>query len=112
MIQFGDGGGLAEHEQGREYTRRMLEATQRLENGDDSARFDIIRNARHYATLLRQHIAKEDNILFPMADQVIPPEQQSTVAKDFELIELEEIGEGVNEKYLALADALEKEILR
>jgi hemerythrin-like domain-containing protein len=59
--------------------------------------------------LLRQHIYKEDNILFPMADRVIPLEKQEKVAEDFERIEHEETGEGVHEKYLALAEVLEKE---
>jgi hemerythrin-like domain-containing protein len=100
---------LAEHEQGRAYTRGMRQAADRLQGGDDSARADVIRNARGYTALLRQHIAKEDGVLFPMADQVIPLAAQGHVAEDFERIEHEETGEGVHEKYLALAEALERE---
>lgn len=101
---------LAEHEQGRIFTRGMREAAQRLENGDDSARQDIVRNALGYATLLRQHIYKEDNILFPMAERVIPVSQQGKVAEDFERVEHEETGEGIHEKYLALSLQLSQEI--
>jgi hemerythrin-like domain-containing protein len=102
---------LAEHEQGRAYTRGMRQAAERLQAGDESARVDVIRNARGYAGLLRQHIAKEDGVLFPMADQVIPPALQEQVAEDFERVEHEETGEGVHEKYLTLAEALEREAL-
>ncbi|MCS7261255.1 MAG: hemerythrin domain-containing protein, partial [Anaerolineae bacterium] len=63
---------LAEHEHGRRYTQGLAEAARRLEEGDASARIELILNARGYIELLRQHIAKEDAILFPMADQVIP----------------------------------------
>ena len=100
---------LAEHEQGRAYTRGMRQAADRLRAGENSARADVIHNARGYVALLRQHIAKEDSILFPMADQVIPLAAQGQVAEDFERIEHEETGEGVHEKYLALAEALERE---
>jgi len=100
---------LAEHEQGRAFTRGMREAAQKLEAGDGSAREAVLANARGYAGLLRQHIMKEDKILFPMADQVIPPAGQEKVAEDFERVEKEETGAGVHEKYLALAERLESE---
>jgi len=100
---------LAEHEQGRQYTRAMREAAQKFEAGDDSARHLIIQNALGYAALLREHICKEDHILFPMADQIIPSSMHDAVLDGFEHVEHEETGEGVHEKYLALADKLEQE---
>jgi hemerythrin-like domain-containing protein len=100
---------LMEHEQGRQYNRGMRAAAERLAAGDASARADILSNAHGYAALLRQHIQKEDHILFPMADQVISPAAQAQVAEGFEHVEHEDTGEGVHEKYLALADALERE---
>jgi hemerythrin-like domain-containing protein len=101
---------LSDHEQGRAYTRDLLTAAERLQAGDVSVVDEVITNAQGYAALLRQHIHKEDNILFPMADQVIPPEQHAQVLEDFERIEREEVGEGVHEKYHALAEALEDEM--
>ncbi len=101
---------LDEHEQGRAYTRGMREAANRLAAGDESARADVIFNARGYAALLRQHILKENGVVFPMADRVIPPARQDEVAEGFEHIEHEETGAGVHEKYLALAQSLEKQV--
>lgn len=101
---------LYEHEMGRTYTRGLREAAIRLQKGDQSARADVISNATQYAQLLRQHITKEDTILFPMADHIIPENQHETVWDGFEHIEHEETGEGVHEKYLALAETLEKEV--
>jgi hemerythrin-like domain-containing protein len=100
---------LSEHEMGRAYTRGMAEAAGRLADGDQSARADVIRNARGYAALLRQHIAKENQVLFPMANQVIPAAEHAGVFDDFEHVEHDETGAGVHEKYLALAEALERE---
>jgi hemerythrin-like domain-containing protein len=101
---------LAEHEQGRQYTRALRAAALELQAGDAAASQKVVQNARGYVTLLRQHIYKEDNILFPMADRVIPAAQYDEVWEGFEQVEHEETGEGVHEKYLALAEALEKEI--
>ena len=58
---------LAEHDQGRAYTRGMVDAAQRLKQGDGDAAQQLVDNALGYAGLLRQHIQKEDQILFPMA---------------------------------------------
>ena len=100
---------LSEHEQGRQFTGAMKEAAEKWERGDLSARPVVVHDALGYVNLLRQHIHKENNILFPMADRVLPPEKQEKVNADFERIEKEEIGEGIHEKYLALAEVLEKE---
>jgi len=77
--------------------------------GDGSAKQQALENARGYSALLRQHILKEDRVLFPMANQVIPLGQQEQVTEDFEIIEHEETGAGVHEKYLAMAEKLEAE---
>lgn len=101
---------LADHEQGRVYTRGMLAAAQALEAGGEAARAAVIENARGYAGLLRNHIFKEDRVLFPMADKAIPADHHEAVYDGFERVEHEETGEGVHEKYLALAEKLESEM--
>jgi hemerythrin-like domain-containing protein len=103
---------LSEHEQGRAFVREMRSAAEQWEKGDLSAQYAVIQNALGYVQLLRQHIYKENNILFPMADQIISLDKQDLVTAEFERIEQEETGEGFHEKYLALADVLEKEGLK
>ena len=100
---------LQEHELGRQYTRAMRAAAEKWAQGDESARQQAVENALGYVVLLRQHIMKEDNILFPMADRAIPTDEQPTVLSGFEQVEHEETGEGVHEKYLALAEHLRDE---
>jgi hemerythrin-like domain-containing protein len=101
---------LAEHELGRQYSGALRSAALEMQDGDTSAISRAIQSARNYVGLLRQHILKEDQILFPMADQVIPKELHVAVWEDFENIEHLETGEVVHEKYLALAEALEAEM--
>jgi hemerythrin-like domain-containing protein len=102
---------LNEHELGRQYTRGMRAAAESWAQGDESARPAVIENALGYVGLLRQHILKEDNLLFPMADRVIQADKHAVVLAGFERVEHEETGEGLHEKYLALAERLRAEAL-
>jgi hemerythrin-like domain-containing protein len=103
---------LAEHEEGRRLTQKIRQSLERYQGGDDSARKELANNSLAYTKLLRQHIHKEDNILFPMADKLIPSEQQQQISEAFKLLEHDETGEDVHEKYLGLAVRLESECLR
>ena len=98
---------LHEHELGRKFNREIYAGAQQFAAGDASGKLKIIENARNYSRLLTQHIQKEDTILFPMADRVIPVSLHDQVYENFEKVEHEETGEGVHEKYLALLEEFE-----
>ena len=98
---------LSDHEEGREFTNKMRAAALRWQGGDNSAIADVIENAQGYTQLLRAHILKENTILFPLADRAIPAEKYAEMDDAFEHVEHVETGEGVHEKYLALAEKLE-----
>ncbi len=98
---------LREHDLGRHYTRGILSAAQKMAGGENSAKTELLQNSRNYAQLLTQHIQKEEAILFPMADRIIPMSLQDQVFEDFEKVEHEETGEGIHEKYLAMIDRLD-----
>lgn len=97
---------LAEHDQGRAYTRGMVAAAERLKGGDREAAGEVAENAVGYAALLRQHIMKEDQILYPMADQIIPAQNQALVLEDCLAAEQAGGGHEQHARYLALADSL------
>lgn len=89
-----------EHTVGRELIARMDEAVAREEVGTFGTAVDA------YVALLREHIRKEDHCLFPMADQTLDAAQHEALLRSFETVEREEIGEGVHERYLAIAERL------
>ena len=99
---------LLEHEEGRGYVRSMLAALEEVHT--DAAKQTLISNANSYLRLLKEHIQKEDEILFRMADDVISAEEQKELLRAFEEHEAEEMGRRVHEKYLAIADELEKTV--
>jgi hemerythrin-like domain-containing protein len=99
---------LMEHEEGRGYVRAMVAAIRLVETKNEVAKEILIEKAKAYLQLLREHIQKEDEILFRIADDVIPPDEQKALLRSFEEHEAKEIGEGVHEKYLRLVEELEE----
>ena len=101
---------LDEHRQARALTKGMREAARRLESGDESARGRLVSAARQYVALLRDHIEKEDEMLFPMAEELLSAEEQNQVTSGIERIEREEETTGAPQKFRALAERLEYEV--
>ena len=100
---------LEEHVLGRALTRGMRDAARQLQGGDAGARAALISNARRYVALLRDHIIKEDEMLFPMADEMFSSEQQRSVLRDFERVQRDDVGAVAHENFRALAERLERE---
>ena len=98
---------LMEHEEGRSHVRAMRAAIEGLERGESGGVDSLLRYARAYLRLLTEHIQKEDDILFRIADECIPAREQTALLKYFEEHETRELGAGVHEKYLAIAQELE-----
>jgi hemerythrin-like domain-containing protein len=98
---------LAEHEEGRALVRAMAESLPRA-GVDPKVEAALKQNARAYLRLLREHIQKEDEVLFNIAEDVLPPEEQRKLAQEFEQHEAEEIGAGVHEKYVKVVQELEQ----
>jgi len=97
---------LHDHEQGRAWVRAAADALPAAAAGDAQAVERFTRSLLSYITLLEAHIAKEDNILYPMADRVFTAADQSDLAAAFARVEKEETGEGVHEKYHQIAHEL------
>lgn len=101
---------LAEHDEARRFTRGLSEAAAKMSRGEKGAGDDVVMYGLSYVRLLRQHIMKESNILFEMADSVIPKAEHAQIEADFEKVEREQVGPGVHEKYAAIADKLRKQM--
>jgi len=99
---------LLEHEEGRSYVGAMFDALGKVAAGDPSAQAALVDNAKRYLRLLHEHIQKEDDILFRMAEEVIPEDEQRQILESFETHEADEMGAGVHEKYLKIAAELEE----
>ena len=103
---------LMEHEDGRRFISGFAGGVEELDRDPDGAKRLILENALRYTQLLREHIYKEDNILFAMADSVLAPEEQRELVGQFEQLEHHLVGHGVHDKYVHLVEELEKEAAR
>jgi len=70
---------LMEHDQGRTYVTAIETAAGRPLAGAAGQGGIIAENALAYAELLRGHIAKEDDILYPLAERVIPDSMREDI---------------------------------
>jgi hemerythrin-like domain-containing protein len=97
---------LREHVGGRNTVKAISEALSRAKQRDAAAIEAVAANLAILEEHLRNHIDKENEVLFPMADRVFTPADQQALMTSFEKHEAEEIGEGVHEKYHQLAHEL------
>jgi len=78
---------LNEHVLGRKYVTGIADNLKSYKQGNNAALQAINQNMNGYADLLINHIAKENNILFRMADNVFTGEEQEELMKEFYKIE-------------------------
>lgn len=93
---------LADHVEGRRLISAMRTALPAALGNRETVR-SLARDLASYVALLEEHIAKENAVLFPMADRLFTETEQRSLEKAFEGVEKEEMGEGVHEKYHRLA---------
>jgi len=98
---------LKEHEQGRKLIQQMQSSIS--DNGLDKEMFTEAASA--YTELLRNHIEKENNILFPMGDARLSESQQKDIFNDFEKLETDVIGEGKHEELHSLLESMKEKYL-
>lgn len=94
---------LQEHKQGREYIALMNKS---LESKDLT---NFKNTAIKYRDLLRNHIAKENNVLFMMADRLLDDKKQDELFAKFENHEETVIGHRVHEELHAKIHTWEEE---
>jgi len=63
---------LHEHDLGRQYMQLIRENMDQAKEGDAAAAAAVFTAATAYSELLRSHIWKEDNVLFPLANRLLP----------------------------------------
>ncbi|HPR52453.1 MAG TPA: hemerythrin domain-containing protein [Deltaproteobacteria bacterium] len=97
---------LREHTEGRRRLSNIAGLLPAARLRDEDAIRAISENLVAYVSLLENHIAKENGVLFPMADRILSEKDQEDLEKSFIKVEKEETGEGVHERYHALAHSI------
>ena len=103
---------LREHELGRGCVQQMKAAFSRLKAGDSRAALDFTRSVGDYISLLNQHIEKENNVLFTMAERQLSEATLAELSKGFDRIEEQKIGLGKHEEFHNMIARLENAYLK
>ncbi len=74
---------LDQHEAGRSHVQQMRDALKRLRSGDRQGATEFAAMAHTYADLIRHHIKIEDEYLYPLAQDVLTPEDDSRLCAAF-----------------------------
>lgn len=99
---------LMEHDQGRAFVKNMEEAVREAQAGRSGSYQAIADNALGYAELLKQHIAKEDTILYPLAERVLPETVRPGVLAAYQAAEAR-VPEQFTRHYTTLVEHYEQE---
>jgi hemerythrin-like domain-containing protein len=99
---------LMEHDQGRSFVCAMESAVQEAQAGRTVSYQAIADNALGYAALLREHISKEDDILYPLAERVIPEAMREAIVNGYLRAEAQSIL-GFSEHYRNLVETYDNE---
>ncbi|PNU20110.1 cation-binding protein [Geothermobacter hydrogeniphilus] len=99
---------LMEHEQGRAFVRGMEAAAQKALDGASDQVAVLAENAYGYAELLRNHIEKENSILYPLSERVLPEEVRPAMLEAYRQAEAA-VAEDFSDHYRRMVEGYEAE---
>ena len=97
---------LHDHMEGRNFVKGMMENISLFKQGKTTALNSIYSNMQGYADLLKNHIAKENNVLFRMADKAFTPAEQESLLLDFTKVENKQGNGRSKDDYISMIDGL------
>ena len=97
---------LHEHRQGRELVGRIAAVGSGEGPVAPEERTSFLAASRGFVPLLRQHIQKEDSILYPMSERVLTPEEFEKMLADFQEFERAAGSDGTRDRLSAVAEKL------
>ena len=98
---------LQEHQLGRACAAKLSEKCEKSEWDEEDLK-EVSDAGSEYIALLRQHIDKEDNILYPMAQNSLPAESQELVNGRVESFESDKSNADKKNELTAIAKKLMK----
>lgn len=101
---------LIEHDHGRGFVGQMAQEIQPYAAGNADAGKNWAAASLRYVELLREHIAKENEVLFVMAERMLSNAEQMELAEAFDKVEAEKMGVGTHARLNAMMEKLLEEL--
>jgi hemerythrin-like domain-containing protein len=89
---------MQEHINGRAMVKEMRSYV------DQKDLIGLVQTVAEYTVFIRNHISKENNLIFPMADKYLSSEEQDDMFANFEIFEEDVVGHGVHEQLHKMID--------
>jgi hemerythrin-like domain-containing protein len=99
---------LAEHEEAQALLARLAQEQPALATASEEACDRFLQTARKYCALLVSHIARENGVLFPMADALLSPDDRDDVLRRFALWDQDSTAACTRESMLAVAGRVQR----
>jgi hemerythrin-like domain-containing protein len=100
-------GMLVEHDSGRLFIQELNEALNRVKDGDEMSKLDVIANAISYTHLLKRHIEKEDSVVYTFAERQLSTDVIDKLNQKTSEFETAAVKQGTQDHYLNILKALE-----
>lgn len=102
---------LADQKKSREAAEHMLNASRGWQDGDEEARGEIGWAVSEYTSTMRAHLDRLKNLIFPLLEQNISPEDEHKISEGLNKIAFENsLKKDEAEKYTKLVESLEEEL--
>ena len=102
---------LAEQKKSREAAEHLLNATKGWQEGDEEARVEVGWAASEYTSTMRGHLDRLKNLIFPLLEQNISPEDEHKISEGLNKIAFENnLKKDDTDKYAKLIASLEEEL--
>lgn len=102
---------MSDHEQNRTLTRLMISAVADMRAGDSRAAMRFAEAADNYVYVLREHIQKENMVLFNMAEQVLTAAEEPALLSKFQDVDEKEIGKAEIKRLIGILDRVQETVL-
>jgi len=100
-----------EHDRARVLLRKMAEAAMAYREGRPNADRKWGRFASEYAAVLRRHLDKEQDVLYPAAEQLLSSEEQMELAEALRQSAEASVSRERQRRFSEMADSLAAELL-
>ncbi len=104
-------GMLVEHDLGRLFIQDLVIALEKVKEGNDFEKINVIANAVGYVNLLERHIDKEDSVVYNFARNQLSETTLAVVNENCKVHEDECESKGVQSKYISIVKELESKYL-
>ena len=100
----------AEQKKSRESAALLVNAATAWQAGEEEARVEVGWAASEFSSTFRQHMDRLKNLIFPLLEQNLTPEDEHKIAEGFNNIVFEGMMKDDPDKYVKLVEALEDEL--